>query len=624
MLPTSLAQLRRYRAFRRMLASFAAVAVLAVTLCSLFLSFLYARFSMERSGQLTAQMLGQLSFSTQVVWEQMQAVYNALSEAPEVVAFVNLKRDDKVASYLALRQLGAYKALYGYLKNISVVNHETRLQVNCVGTVSDIQFALDYARAHGVARVPRNTYPNLGERRSAPVPVLSLIYPLTRAQESAPYASVILDVDAAHLKNMLSDTAEGNELMLLDGQGRVIAHTGGLELLTPLDGQAFVRRALGGPETSGSFFERVEGVNSQVSYHHLPEMDWTILALQPVSQLLGAFRAPLLGTGLAALLTALISLLLAALLARSLYRPVKGLLDRITHSRPSSGALDEYRLLAEAFCHVERQNRDMRASLEQLFLRGLLLGEALEAHFSEQALEQLSSGLQGAGSYQVVVFRPLAGADAPADALCRFALGNIAQEMLGGCGKLRVTELAGDVVALLLNGEASSGPPSVLEEVGLTMREQFGVEVAAGVGEAVAALTQVEESYRQAVGAMERQAAGRAQLRNQRLVRQAMELLEDHCADPDLSLQRVADWVGLSPSYLGRLFKAARGETLGDCLTRLRLERACQLLRATGHPVSQIAQQVGLCNAAYFATLFKKAYGQTPSQYREQFRGASD
>lgn len=89
-------------------------------------------------------------------------------------------------------------------------------------------------------------------------------------------------------------------------------------------------------------------------------------------------------------------------------------------------------------------------------------------------------------------------------------------------------------------------------------------------------------------------------------------------SDPagDLSLQRLGDAVGLSPGYLGKIFKASTGVNLVEFVTDQRLSRAAKLLSESAEDVQVIGRSVGFNSPAYFIKRFKERYGRTPYDYR--------
>jgi AraC-like DNA-binding protein len=83
-----------------------------------------------------------------------------------------------------------------------------------------------------------------------------------------------------------------------------------------------------------------------------------------------------------------------------------------------------------------------------------------------------------------------------------------------------------------------------------------------------------------------------------------------------LTRAEIARAVHLSEPQLGRVFKAATGETVLDQLTGIRIRQAKALLLGSDLPVTQIALDVGITSFSHFANIFKQATGLTPSDYR--------
>lgn len=84
----------------------------------------------------------------------------------------------------------------------------------------------------------------------------------------------------------------------------------------------------------------------------------------------------------------------------------------------------------------------------------------------------------------------------------------------------------------------------------------------------------------------------------------------------DLTLNELARTVNLSLPYLHHLFKAEMGASPWLYLHSLRLEKARELLVTTMLSVKQIMIRVGMKDKSHFGRQFKKAYGQSPGQYR--------
>jgi len=75
--------------------------------------------------------------------------------------------------------------------------------------------------------------------------------------------------------------------------------------------------------------------------------------------------------------------------------------------------------------------------------------------------------------------------------------------------------------------------------------------------------------------------------------------------------------LGLSQSYISRVFSQETGGSIADYLATRRVKRACELLRSTDLSIEAVGQQCGFSDAPYFITCFRKLIGRTPLQYRK-------
>jgi len=85
-----------------------------------------------------------------------------------------------------------------------------------------------------------------------------------------------------------------------------------------------------------------------------------------------------------------------------------------------------------------------------------------------------------------------------------------------------------------------------------------------------------------------------------------------------IGIEVIADRMGISPNYLGRIFKQYEGKYFTESLTEYRMEKAVQLLTTERVNVTETAQAVGFVNTAHFCTVFKKKHGISPAEYQKK------
>lgn len=89
--------------------------------------------------------------------------------------------------------------------------------------------------------------------------------------------------------------------------------------------------------------------------------------------------------------------------------------------------------------------------------------------------------------------------------------------------------------------------------------------------------------------------------------------IHEHYAE-DLTLAELSDKVFISRNHLSIIFKNMTGETFNNYLTRVRIEKARELLLERNMLVYEVAERVGYKNIPYFSTLFKKITGMNPTE----------
>ena len=84
------------------------------------------------------------------------------------------------------------------------------------------------------------------------------------------------------------------------------------------------------------------------------------------------------------------------------------------------------------------------------------------------------------------------------------------------------------------------------------------------------------------------------------------------------AVEEAARQAGVSRSCLYRAFQAEFGCSPSAYLIRYRIQRAAQLLRHSTLPISAVAASVGFEDPLYFSRAFRRAVGQSPTEYRQQ------
>lgn len=102
--------------------------------------------------------------------------------------------------------------------------------------------------------------------------------------------------------------------------------------------------------------------------------------------------------------------------------------------------------------------------------------------------------------------------------------------------------------------------------------------------------------------------------KSNKILKTCLHYMNQHYAN-HLTLQEIADQVHLHPNYLCAMFKDYTGQTVFQHLTRIRIEKAAELLRSTDISVSETASACGFESLSFFTKKFKLIIGIAPKEY---------
>jgi AraC family transcriptional regulator len=113
-----------------------------------------------------------------------------------------------------------------------------------------------------------------------------------------------------------------------------------------------------------------------------------------------------------------------------------------------------------------------------------------------------------------------------------------------------------------------------------------------------------------------RQGSRRPACRPPRWMRQVHDLLNEGFRQC-LTLDDIAEFAGVHPSHLARVFRQMHGCTVGDYVRSLRIEYACHRLRTSDDTLATVALAAGFSDQSHFSKVFKRRTGLSPAVFRE-------
>lgn len=104
----------------------------------------------------------------------------------------------------------------------------------------------------------------------------------------------------------------------------------------------------------------------------------------------------------------------------------------------------------------------------------------------------------------------------------------------------------------------------------------------------------------------------------EQVVSKALEFINQNYSDPNLKLDDIADFIGISVPYLAVLFRQKTGKTFTNHLLAARMDIAKSLLSNSDKNIIEISESVGFSSPQYFSQCFKKYTGISPLDYRKE------
>lgn len=100
------------------------------------------------------------------------------------------------------------------------------------------------------------------------------------------------------------------------------------------------------------------------------------------------------------------------------------------------------------------------------------------------------------------------------------------------------------------------------------------------------------------------------------LMDKIIQIVNKNISNQSFNVDVLCKEIGISRGHLHRRMKQYTGISASEFIRNIRLKKACELLKNRDIDISQIAYAVGFGNTGYFATTFKRYYGITPTEFR--------
>lgn len=106
------------------------------------------------------------------------------------------------------------------------------------------------------------------------------------------------------------------------------------------------------------------------------------------------------------------------------------------------------------------------------------------------------------------------------------------------------------------------------------------------------------------------------QTRASQVAHEAQEYMIENLSNPEFNMTDLSKKLLVNQTYLRKMFKGETGMTISEYLTKIRMERACALIKEDRWKLAAISERVGYRDPGYFSKCFKQYYSVSPSEFK--------
>ena len=317
-----------------------------------------------------------------------------------------------------------------------------------------------------------------------------------------------------------------------------------------------------------------------------------------------------------------VGLVAAVLASKRLYAPLERLIGNVRqlcNTLPEENRGSEYKLLDDAIHLITTENHELTLSNREVnrLLKNRVLNDWMEGRMKGRTEETLGkAGVELPCSLvQIAVAetapRDLERLEARTGRNTADRVEELAVPENAGPMKVWCAQRTDGMILILFNLEESAGTNTV-ERFLQDCREQVFTDCPCAIG--VGGIREKERASESLVDAMVDLRSGEESREEKHYARLTEYIRKEYMND--ISLDSAGEALGMSPSYIGLVFRKVGETSFLKYLTDIRMEETKRLLKETDLTLREIGEKVGIENQNTLIRTFKKAEGVTPGQYR--------
>lgn len=106
--------------------------------------------------------------------------------------------------------------------------------------------------------------------------------------------------------------------------------------------------------------------------------------------------------------------------------------------------------------------------------------------------------------------------------------------------------------------------------------------------------------------------------KDKEFIEQLIAVIESQLSNPDMNIDYICTQMGMSRTKLYQKVKTVTGESIGDFIRTIRLNKAIVIMTSQDVSLTDVMYSIGIQTQSYFTKAFKKKYGKTPSQFLKE------
>lgn len=513
-------RVRQYRVYRRLVLSYLLIILITITLLCSILYSLFSRSVVQEIEQSSQDMLSQVSYTANVVLKQVEDISYQLLNDNEIITFMYAHEEDKLVNYNANQLLSRVQSVYPFIFNISLYNFTTGSYIDVSGLTPDPGIRIDTPSKY-LEFFPREVE-TIDNRQHN---VLTFVMYPEQSFTGIAQSVIVLDIEESYIQNtmgMINSSSEDRSTFVMDAQGTILSHSSVPYFQQSFANVDYAQKILNSSETRGSYSYEIDGTNQLITFIKSEALDWYFVSIRPYDQLLKNLYELRFFVLLIGLLLFVVGVVISLLFTGNIYNPIRTLVDKVSERKPTGqGPIlkqDEYHLLFEAFTSSMESAKTLESNLyrsaqiaKSSYLHHLLKGITHSTFRSTEIEYEWGSRLTGPFFTVMLVkidclqtFKDTQ--DLLNQGLIRFAIGNIAQEMLENVYVNDIAILDDEEIAIIIQSDSpklDEGLYMTLTECQDVVKNYYNITISISIGHTCESLADIHSSYLSARATME-------------------------------------------------------------------------------------------------------------------------